>query len=165
MNNKKFEVYFDCGTSKIRAGAFNKIKPKSFFCVESKFFSNHDILDSEIQQIVSNLEEKTKEYLDDVNLMIDGGELPPVLPRYDISFSETGIIDLPNDTDPIFLNVANRYTHVVAENGDFIPILIQDNYTVDQITHVKKVLESFLVDIPNSDWGSNKAMISNAIGA
>jgi len=54
---------------------------------------------------------------------------------------------------------------VVAENGDFIPILIQDNYTVDQITHVKKVLESFLVDIPNSDWGSNKAMISNAIGA
>ena len=74
----------------------------------------------------------------DVNLMIDGGELPPVLPRYDISLSETGIIDLPNDTDPIFLNVANRYTHVVAENGDFIPILIQDNYTVDQITHVKK---------------------------
>tara|TARA_B100000003_G_scaffold189818_1_gene187394 strand:+ start:101 stop:3436 length:3336 start_codon:yes stop_codon:yes gene_type:complete len=101
----------------------------------------------------------------DVNLMIDGGELPPVLPRYDISSSETGIINLPNDTDPIFLNVANRYTHVVAENGDFIPILIQDNYTVDQITHVRKVLESFLVDIPNSDWGSNKAMISNAIGA
>ena len=101
----------------------------------------------------------------DINLMIDGGEVPPVLPRYDISLSETGIIDLPNDTDPIFLNVANRYSHVIAENGDYIPILIQDNFTVDQITHVKRVLESYLVDIEDGEWGSNKAMISNAIGA
>ena len=54
---------------------------------------------------------------------------------------------------------------MVAETGDFIPILIQDNFTVDQITHVKKVLESYLVDVEDGEWGSNKAMISNAIGA
>ena len=97
--------------------------------------------------------------------MIDGGESPPILPRYDISLSETGIINLPNDTDPIFFNVANRYTHVIAENGDFIPILIQNNFSVDQISHVRNVLESYLVDVEDGEWGSNKAMISNAIGA
>ena len=100
-----------------------------------------------------------------INLEIDGGQFPPILPQYDISLSETGIVDLPNDADPMFLDVANRYTHVATENGDFIPILIQDNFTVDQITHVRKVLESFLVDITDSEWGSRKAMISNAIGA
>ena len=100
-----------------------------------------------------------------INLIIDGGELPPILSRYDISSSESGIIYLPNDTDPIFLNVANRYTHVIAGNGDFIPILIQNNFSVDQISHVRNVLESYLVDVENGEWGSNKAMISNAIGA
>ena len=100
-----------------------------------------------------------------VNLVVDSGELPPILPPYDISTSETGIIDLPNDTDPMFLNVANRYTHIVAENGDFIPILIQDNFTVDQINHVRKVLESYLMNVADSEWGSSKAMISNAVGA
>ena len=48
-----------------------------------------------------------------INLMIDGGELPPILPRYDISSSESGIINLPNDTDPIFFNVANRYLSLI----------------------------------------------------
>ena len=31
MNNKNFEVYFDCGSSKIRAGAFNKNNLKNFY--------------------------------------------------------------------------------------------------------------------------------------
>ena len=41
MNNKSYEVYFDCGSSKIRAGAFNKNNPKKSFCYEGGFFSNH----------------------------------------------------------------------------------------------------------------------------
>ena len=71
MDNKNFQAYFDCGSSKIRAGAFNKDKIKEIFYEESKFFSNHSNIVFEIQKIISSLEKKTNEYLDDVTLMID----------------------------------------------------------------------------------------------
>ncbi len=116
---------------------------------------------SEINVNSSNIET----YTIPINLNVYGDDAVPVLPSFDISISETGIIDLPNNTDPIFLNVATRYTNVTAENGDLIPILIQDDYTIEQVAHVKRVLESYLVDMPGSDWGSNKSMVSNAIGA
>ena len=38
MINKKFQVYFDCGFSKIRAGAFNKDTPDETFSLKVKFF-------------------------------------------------------------------------------------------------------------------------------
>ena len=100
-----------------------------------------------------------------VSLTVNGNDMAPVLPQIDISSSETGIISLPDDVDPMFLAIANRYTHVVAPNEDLIPILIQDDFTIDQILHARRVLESYLVDVPDSEWGSDKAMIANAIGA
>ena len=100
-----------------------------------------------------------------INLNVYGENTVPILPPFDISISETGIIDLPNNTDPIFLNVAARYTHVATENGDLIPILIQDDFTIEQVAHVRRVLESYMVDIAGSQWGGNKSMVANAIGA
>ena len=44
-----------------------------------------------------------------------------------------------------------------------VPILIQDELTVDQILHARRVLKSYLTDIPGSTWGSNKAPIINAM--
>ena len=131
MNNKKFEVYFDCGTSKIRAGAFNKIKPKSFFCVESKFFSNHDILDSEIQQIVSNLEEKTKEYLDDVNLMIDSPEMLSI----GISISKKLDESKLNKDDIKFLIQDAKQQVLRNHSKQVVTHIIIKNYKIDNIDY------------------------------
>ena len=75
MNKKQFEVYFDCGSSKIRAGAFNKENLKNNFCFESNFFHDHSNIKDEIQKNVSFLEKKTNEYLNDIVLMIDSSKM------------------------------------------------------------------------------------------
>ncbi len=75
MNKKQFEVYFDCGSSKIRAGAFNKENYKDNFCFESNFFYDHSNIKDEIQKNVTFLEKKTNEYLNDIILMIDSSKM------------------------------------------------------------------------------------------
>ena len=75
MINKKFQVYFDCGFSKIRAGAFNKDNTDETFITESKFFFDHLDIDLEIKKIIIFLEKKTGQYIDDVNLMIDSSKM------------------------------------------------------------------------------------------
>ena len=52
MINKKFQVYFDCGFSKIRAGAFNKDNTDETFITESKFFFDHTNINLEIQKMI-----------------------------------------------------------------------------------------------------------------
>lgn len=98
-----------------------------------------------------------------VSLTVTGENLIPALPYIDISESETGIVELPDSVDPLFSAVADRYTHIVAPNGDLIQFLIQDDYTDAQILHARRVLESYLTDIPDSEWGTNKAWITNTI--
>lgn len=75
MSDKKFEIYFDCGSSKIRAAAFNKVNSKEIFYIESDFFNNYSNLEFEIQKIISSLEKNTKEYINDINLMIDNPKM------------------------------------------------------------------------------------------
>jgi len=77
MDNKNFETYFDCGCSKIRATAFNKNNNQNYFCNESKFFLNYLEIDItyEFQKIIASLENNTKEYLNDINLMIDSPKM------------------------------------------------------------------------------------------
>ena len=75
MNKKYFEVYFDCGSSKIRTGAFNKVYPTKSFYYESKFFSDHLNIETEIQEIILYLEKNMNEYLNDVSLMIDSSKM------------------------------------------------------------------------------------------
>ena len=75
MNNKNYDVYFDFGSSKIRAGAFNRNDLEdSFFC-ESDYFLDQSYLDSNIHKIIIDLEKKTEEYLDEVSLMVDSSEM------------------------------------------------------------------------------------------
>ena len=54
ISNKNFDVYFDCGASKLRAIAFNKENSKNYFHKESKFFSNHENIEIEIQKMISS---------------------------------------------------------------------------------------------------------------
>jgi len=98
-----------------------------------------------------------------VNLTVTGDNSSPVLPFIDISLSENGIVDLPATIDTLFLAVASRYTHVLTPNGGAIPILIQDDFSSEQILHVRNVLDFFLKNIPDSQWGIDKANVANSI--
>ena len=64
MNNKNFQVYFDCGFSKVRAGIFNKDDLDEAFYSESRFFTDHLSLDLEIQKIITSFEKDTSEYIE-----------------------------------------------------------------------------------------------------
>ena len=75
MINNNFDVYFDFGYSKIRAGAFSKDDPKNNIYSQSEFLANHSNIDTETQKIISFLEDNTKEYLEDVNLMLDSPKM------------------------------------------------------------------------------------------
>ena len=123
MNNKNFEVYFDCGSSKIRAGAFSKEDQDKFFCDETNFFIDHSNINLEIQKIISSLEESTKEYLNDVNLMIDSEDMLSVgisiskkiddseLKKEDIQFL------LQDVKQQVLRNYPSQYiTHIIINN-------------------------------------------------
>jgi cell division protein FtsA len=75
MSNNNYQIYFDCGFSKLRAGAFNKVNPRTVFYAESKFLFDHTNIDFEIQKIITSLEKNTNEYINDVNLMIDSPKI------------------------------------------------------------------------------------------
>jgi len=100
-----------------------------------------------------------------VHLIVTGESSTPTLPYIDITGSETGIVDLPDNVDPLFSAVASRYTHIEAPNGDLIQFLIQDAFTDDQILHARRVLASYLTDIPDSEWGNDKSNVANAMAA
>mgnify|MGYP001376540921 CR=1 FL=1 len=75
MNNKNFQIFFDCGFSKIRASAFNIDNNKETLYLESEFFTDRSNLELKIQKIIASLEKDTNEYIDSVNLMIDSTKM------------------------------------------------------------------------------------------
>ena len=89
----------------------------------------------------------------------------PNLPVFDISSSNFGIIDLPDDSDQIFQNVFDRYSHILTPNGDVIQILAQNEISDESILHVRGILKSYLNNKSGSFWGDDKTNISNAIAS
>ena len=81
MTDNKFSIYFELGSSQIRAAAINKIeKEKNFFleknCITNLKSKNVNLIDTQevIQSIIFELEKKTNEYLDKIHLMIDSSQ-------------------------------------------------------------------------------------------
>ena len=124
-----------------------------------------DLIEGDYNASINIISPDTDPIAIPVNLSIDGGDLTPTLPIIDISQDPDGIVELPDNTDPMFTSVASRYTHLIAPDGDLIPFLIQDEFTVDQILHARSVLGSYLTNLPNGQWGEDKSSIANAIGA
>ena len=60
-----------------------------------------------------------------LNLTVNGDNSAPALPFIDISGSENGIVDIPEDIDPIFSLVADKYTHILTPSGDVIPFITE----------------------------------------
>jgi len=126
MNNKKFDVYFDFGSSKIRAVAFNRNDLENNFQVEKHCISdftidNSDFLNSEskIEEIILDLENQSNEYLDSIDLMIDSQQ----------AFS-------------VGLSVSKNFDGSKLKKGD-VQFLIQDakqqilrNYSSQKIIHI-----------------------------
>ncbi len=75
MNNKNFQTFFDCGFSKVRGGIFSKDNPDEVFYVESKSFTDQSILTLEIEKMITYFENKTNEYINKINLMIDSSKM------------------------------------------------------------------------------------------
>ena len=87
---------------------------------------------------------------------------PPVLPDIDISKSETGVVDMPDDVDNVF-KVFTKYTKVFAPNGKPIHIVVQPGISDDQIVHARKILVNHLTNVPGSLYGSDKTTVANAL--
>ena len=83
MSNKNFQTFFDCGSSKIRAGIFNKNNKDEFFYDESEFFLDQNNLELKVQN-------KYSVTFDDS--MIITGVNSPVKPLF--SWGNSGLIYL-----------------------------------------------------------------------
>ena len=159
MNNKKFDIFFDCGTSKLRAGAINKNNSKDSFYFENNFFYNSSI-DSEIKNIVTYLERDTKEYLDDINLMIDCQEMLSIgisiskkldgskIKKKDIQFliQDTKQQILRNYTDQNIIHIIIKNYKVDDTDHTFFPEKINCNLISLDILFIcmpKKIIEYY----------------------
>ena len=98
-----------------------------------------------------------------VSLTISGESNSVALPFIDISSSENGIVSLPENIDPLFTSIAERYTHLLAPNGETIPILAQSDITDRQFLHVRRILNDYLTNVPETTWGNNKDPVANAL--
>ena len=85
------------------------------------------------------------------------------LPDIDISGSPDGIVPLPNNTPEVFTNWFSMYTKVVAPNGKPIHLIAQSGWTRDQVLKARNVMEYILESFPGSEYGDNKAAVSNAL--
>ena len=80
MSEKFFDVYIDFGSSKIIATAFDKKNKKNFSvsnkCLSSFKSTQLNFKNSKIvlEKLILELEKKTGEYLNAINLMIDSPE-------------------------------------------------------------------------------------------
>ena len=78
MSNNNYEIYIDCGFSKLRASGFHKTNLSKIFHVESKFLLDHTEISTEVQKIITFLEKNTNEYIDNINLMVDSSKMASI---------------------------------------------------------------------------------------
>ena len=82
MNNKNFDIYLDIGASKIRAAGFDTNESNQIFFLENNCLTPLKInqldlmtIDKILEKTVLEIEKKTGEFLDNVNLMIDSPDV------------------------------------------------------------------------------------------
>ncbi len=123
MNNKNFQTFFDFGFSKIRAGTFNTNNQNESFYLDSEFFTDRSNLELKIQKIVTSLEKKSNEYIDNISLMIDSPEMLSVgislFKKFDGSIlKESNIQFLVQDAKQQILKYYVNYNvaHIIINN-------------------------------------------------
>ncbi len=131
MNSKKFQTFFDCGSSKIRAGIFNIDNKDEFFYDESEFFIDPSHLESKIEKIITSFEKNTNEYINNINLMIDS----PKMLSIGISMSKKFYGSKLKKTNIQFLvQEAKQQILKYYPNYNITHIII-NNYIIDGVDH------------------------------
>ena len=131
MNNENFQTFFDCGFSKIRAGAFNNNNQGKNFYVESEFFTDRTNLELKIQKIITSLERDTNEYINNINLMIDSPQM------LSISISLSKKLDgskLKKTNIQFLIQEAKQQILKYYANYNIAHIII-NNYTIDDLEY------------------------------
>ena len=130
-NNENFKTVFDCGSSKIRAGIFNKNNKEKVFYCESEFFTDRSNLELKIQNIIGSLERDTNEYINNINLMIDS---PKML---SVSISLSKKLDGSNlkKTNIQFLVQEAKQQIMKYYKSYNIAHIIINNYKIDGVNH------------------------------
>ena len=131
MNNKNFQIIFDCGFSKVRAGAFNKNYKDEAFYIESEYFTDQSNLELKIQKIITSFEKDTNEYIDNINLMIDS----PKMLSISISISKKLDGTKLKYTNVQFLVQEAKQQILKYYTNHIIAHIIINNYKIDDIDH------------------------------
>ena len=131
MNSKNFQTFFDCGSSKIRAGTFNMENSDEAFYAESKFFTDQSDIELKIQKIITSLEKDSREYINKISLLIDS----PKMLSVGISFFKKldGSI-LKKPTVQFLIQEAKQQILKYYVNYNIAHIII-NNYKIDGIDH------------------------------
>ena len=131
MNNKNFQTFFDCGYSKIRAGAINTSNNNEAFYFDSEFFTDQSNLELKIQKIITSLEKDTNEYINNITLMIDSSKMCSV----GISLSKKfGGSKLKQSNIQFLVQEAKQQILKYYKNHNIAHIII-NNYKIDGVDY------------------------------
>lgn len=97
-------------------------------------------------------------------LLGTGAQAQTLPDNIDISSSPNGVVALPSSVSPVFTNVFDRYTKIVAPNGQAIHLLIQNQVSDAKAVRAREVMRFFLTDAPGSQYGADKTAIANRMG-
>ena len=131
MSNNNYQIYVDCGFSKLRASAFHKTNQKEMLYVESKFLFDHTEISIEVSRIINFLEKNTNEYIDNINLMVDS----PKMLSIGISISKKiDEIQLKHDDIQFLVQEAKHQILKYYKNQNIAHIII-NNYKINNIDY------------------------------
>ena len=131
MSNNNYQIYVDCGFSKLRASAFHKTNQKEMLYVESKFLFDHTEISIEVSRIINFLEKNTNEYIDNINLMVDS----PKMQSIGISISKKiDEVQLKHDDIQFLVQEAKQQILKYYKNQHIAHIII-NNYKINNIDY------------------------------
>ena len=100
-----------------------------------------------------------------LSVALGGSAQAQTLPdNIDISGSPDGVVPLPSNVSSVFTNVFDRYTKIMAPNGQAIHLLLQNNVTNEMGARAREVMRFFLTDAPGTQYGANKTALMNRMG-
>ena len=83
-----------------------------------------------------------------------------LLDTYDISTSPNGIITMPTGLPSAYSSFV-KYTKIQAPNGQAIHFIAQNAITEAQIVRARNILQFYLTNVPDSQYGADKSAIIN----
>ena len=138
MNDKNFDFYIDLGSSKIRAVAFNKFDKNEKVIVEKnnilllkKTKLNFFETEKAIEDIIYELEKKTKVYMNNINLMLDTSDT--LLISLSISKKNDGTLIKKKNIQYLIQDAKQQILKSYPDQN--IIHIIVSNYKIDNINY------------------------------